>query len=165
LAAFAPAQAAELIPSVGLTKATDSDDDPRVFGGVALRSGLAPRLQAELGVAYRSESLFDGAVKMQTWPLTASLWVSPAPMLYAGGGLGLYVTTFRYQGLRVPSDESDQQFGVHLGGGMRFPLAPPFAAVDVNGRYVFLGEERTQLSPNGFDPDFWTVSAGLAIKF
>jgi len=39
------------------------------------------------------------------------------------------------------------------------------AALDLNGRYVFLDQATSALPPNGFDPDFWTTSVGLAIKF
>ena len=34
----------------------------------------------------------------------------------------------------------------------------------IGGRYVFLEKQGTRLPPNEFDPDFWTATAGLAIK-
>ena len=51
-----------------------------------------------------------------------------------------------------------------VGGGLRVPLAPS-AALDLNGRYVFLEEQNSRLVPSQFDPDFWTTSVGLAIRF
>lgn len=39
------------------------------------------------------------------------------------------------------------------------------AAIDLNGRYIFMGNQETQLPPNSFDPDFWSTSVGLAFRF
>ena len=33
---------------------------------------------------------------MTMWPITASLWFTPIPMLYAGGGVGWYQVTLNY---------------------------------------------------------------------
>lgn len=100
---------------------------------------------------------------MSMWPLTASLWVSPIPTLYAGGGVGWYHTTIQYPSALGLADQTTQKFGVHLGGGFSIPLLPAIASLDLNGRYVFLERQASQLPPNQFDPDFWSVSAGLAI--
>jgi hypothetical protein len=161
------AQAVQLVPSIGLSQATDGGDN-RVFMALALRQNLVPRVQAELQVAHRSEEFaFAGeSFTMRTIPVTASVWASPVPMLYAGGGVGAYLQAVEFENNLVPTS-NETQLGVHLGGGMRMSLAP-MVGLDLHGRYVFLGElgdTAAQLSSGGFDPSFWSASAGLVIGF
>jgi len=164
---LANAAGVEIIPAAGLTRAVDTDNNSsNAFGSLALRGQLFPLLATEIGVAYRQESRFDDNLKVRMWPVTASLWVTPLPALYAGGGVGWYNMSFDYNDNLVPPLENQtvQDFGVHLGGGVRVPLAPA-AALDLNGRYVMMREQDDRLVPNHFDPDFWQMALGLAIKF
>lgn len=155
---------AEIIPSIGVTKPVhDSEADAKVYGGLALRATMIPGLKAEIGAAYRSEERLNGDLKVRMWPVTGSLWLTPLPIVYAGGGVGWYHTTLDYPEALGIADKTSQQFGVHLGGGLEIPLG--MAALDLNGRYVFLKKESSALPPNEFDPDFWTTTLGLAIKF
>jgi hypothetical protein len=157
--------AAEIIPSIGVTRALHDDDaDAEMYGGLAVRGHLVPFLKTEIGVAYRSESRLDDALKVRMWPVTASLWLTPIPMLYAGGGVGWYHTTFDFDETLPISDETSQEFGVHAGGGVVVPLAPA-VSLDLNGRYVFLEKDEGGLPPEEFDPDFWSTTLGLAIQF
>jgi len=160
------AQAAEIIPSVGITKSSrpGASDQAAISGGLAVRGDLLPMLQSEIGVSYRSEDRLNGAMTMRMWPVTASLWFKPLPALYAGGGVGWYHTTFDYSDALALPNETHQDFGVHVGGGLRVPLSSA-AAVDLNGRYVFLHDQESRFIPATFDPDYWTTSVGLAIKF
>ena len=157
-----PAGALEIIPSVGITRSVESDDVTKQMG-LALRTSIVPRLlQSEIGGSYRSEKQNGGAIEAKMWPVTASLWLSPIPTLYAGAGVGWYHTTLHYQeSLGIP-DDTKQNFGVHLGGGMKLPLAPG-VALDFSGRYVFLQNQESHLVPRTFDPDYWTLTAGLAL--
>lgn len=41
----------------------------------------------------------------------------------------------------------------------------PRAALDLTGRYVFMKDQESRLVPETFNPDFWTMSLGLALKF
>ncbi len=158
------ARAGEIVPSIGVTRAVDNPgSEAKTFGGLAVRGNIAPLLKTEVGLAYRSETFNGGDLKVRMWPLTASLWVTPIPTVYVGGGVGWYHTTLQYVGLPL-AEETSQEFGVHLGGGLTVPLAP-MAALDLNGRYIFMGQQASQLPPNSFDPDFWSTSAGLAIRF
>src|SRR5438477_4725109 len=91
-----PAHAAEIIPSIGLTRAIHGGDEVAVSEGLALRHTVIPFVRSEIGVAYRSESRDDGHLKVKQWPVTASLYLSPVPTLYAGGGVGWYHTTLDY---------------------------------------------------------------------
>jgi opacity protein-like surface antigen len=138
-----------------------------VFGGLAVRAPLLPFLATEIGVSYRTESRFDDAMELRMWPVTASLWVAPIPGLYAGAGVGWYNVTRHYDQDRVPfpiSDETSQEFGVHVGGGLTVPVASK-VGLDLNGRYVMMRDQQSRLVPEEFDPDFWTSSLGLAIRF
>ena len=159
------ARAAEIVPSIGITRAIDNASaDAKTFGGIALRTPLAPFVKSEIGLAWRNETYNNGDLKVRMWPVTTSLWLSPVPTLYAGGGVGWYHTTLDYRNALGFADETSTKFGVHLGGGMNLPIGP-MTAIDLNGRYVFMEKQRSQLPPNQFDPDFWSVAAGLAIKF
>jgi hypothetical protein len=165
LACVPLAQATEIIPSVGITKsARDDNANAEVYGGLAVRGNILPLLKTEVGIAYRHEDRLGGDLVVRQWPVTASLWLAPIPALYAGGGVGWYHTTLDYSETLPLTDETHQRFGVHLGGGVEVPLGPS-AAVDLNGRYVYLDNETSQLPPAEFDPDFWTTTVGLAIRF
>jgi hypothetical protein len=164
LVAVQAARAAEIVPSVGMTRAVEGDDQSQVSGGLALRGNLAPFLMTEVGASYRSEERFNGDLKVRQWPVTASLYLKPVPALYAGGGVGWYQTSFDYAASTGIQNSTDQKFGVHVGGGLQVPLAPA-AALDLGGRYVFMQKQESPLIPEKFNPDFWTTTIGLAIKF
>jgi opacity protein-like surface antigen len=160
------ASAFEIIPSIGVTKSTDTNaGDAKAFGGLAIRSSLLPLLDAEVGVGYRQDSFANDDIKVRQWPITASLWLSPLPMVYAGGGFGWYRTTLDFRESLPVEDSTSMRTGVHLGGGLKVPVSPRLG-LDLNGRYIFMqkGDEEAQL-PTTFDPDFWTTSLGLAFRF
>jgi hypothetical protein len=157
--------AGEIVPSIGITRAVDSDnDEAKISGGLALRGNLGPFFMTEVGAMYRSEERFGGDLKIRQWPISGSLWATPLPAIYAGGGVGWYQTTFDYDSSLPLSDETTQEFGVHLGGGLKVPLAP-MLGLDLSGRYVFLGDVENKISTQKLDADFWTTQLGLAIKF
>jgi hypothetical protein len=158
-------QAVQIIPSIGYTKGADSNaGDGELSGGLALRAAILPLLSAEGGITYRQESFFNDDLTVRMWPVTASLWLTPVPLLYAGGGLGWYRTTYDYRSTLPIEDATTSQLGVHLGGGLAVPLAPNLG-LDLNGRYIFMQEDDSLEFPTEFDPDFWSTSLGLAIKF
>ena len=161
--------ALQLIPSIGLAKSTDSNAaDAKTFGGLALRASILPFLSLEGGIAYRQESFFDNGLTVRMWPVTVSAWLNPLPMLYAGGGVGWYRTTYDLKDNALFQDITRDKLGVHLGGGLLVPLTPALG-LDLNGRYIFMQKDN-QLAwstawPGEFNPDFWNASVGLAIKF
>jgi hypothetical protein len=158
------ARAGEIIPSLGITRAVHTDDNSaKLSGGLAFRGNMTPFLMAEIGASYRSEDV-AGGLSVRQWPITGSLWLKPLPALYLGGGAGWYQTTLHYDDDLGLDDDTSQEFGVHLGGGLRVPIAPALG-LDLNGRYVFLEDVDQKLSTEKFDPDFWTTQLGLAIKF
>jgi hypothetical protein len=155
--------ATEIVPSYGLTKSKDSDEVKGMIQ-LGLRGSLIPDvLQAEVAGAYRTDEMNAGQLDVRQWPITASLYLTPLRMIYAGAGVGWYHTTYDYESELI-EDETTQDFGVHVGGGVKIPVASK-AAVDLNGRWVQLQEQDSHLVPEKFDPSFWTLSAGLAFKF
>ncbi|HTO90827.1 MAG TPA: hypothetical protein VMJ70_06805 [Candidatus Sulfotelmatobacter sp.] len=158
------ARAGEIVPAIGVSRTLDGDEPSRTFASLAIRGDLLPLLQAEVGVGYHSEDVLDQELEVRMWPVTASLWLTPLPALYAGGGVGWYHTTFDYASGVPLSDETRENYGVHLGGGLKVPLGGA-AAVDLGGRYVMLRPQESPLIPQHFDPDFWTTTLGLAIRF
>lgn len=160
------ARAIELIPSIGATKSTDSNSgDAKAYGGLALRAPLLPFLKVEGSIAYRQDSFAGGDLKVRQWPVTASVWAAPLPMVYAGGGIGWYRTTLDFNSSLPLEDETSNKMGVHLGGGVGIPLAP-MLGLDLNGRYIFMQKDKNNVQvPTTFNPDFWTLALGLALKF
>jgi opacity protein-like surface antigen len=165
IAGVSGARASEIVPSFGLTRTVDSDQANSNVG-LAFRGNIAgPVLQTELGASYRSQTYADGAVKARMIPLTASLLLRPVPAIHADAGVGWYHTKYEFPDIvGAPNDETTQQFGVHVGGGLEIPVAPK-AAIDLTGRYVFLKDQESNIIPQTFDPDFWTMSLGLAVGF
>ncbi len=166
VAGLSIANAAEIIPAAGLTRSVNGEET-QAFGSLSVRGQLLPLLSTELGVAYRSETIAAGAAEVRMWPVTASLWLTPVPALYAGGGVGWYNMSFDFDDNLTPplENRTEQEFGLHLGGGVRVPVNTN-AALDLNGRYVMLREQEDDpLLPEQFDPDFWTMALGMAIKF
>ncbi len=161
-----PVHALEVIPSLGITKSTSANaGDGQVFGGLAVRAPLLPFLKAEGGISYRQDDIVGSDTKVRQWPVTASLWVAPIPMVYAGGGLGWYRTTYDFPSASPVADQTTQRIGVHLGGGVLIPFAPKLG-LDVSGRYIFMQAEGSDVQlPKEFNPDFWTLGLGLSISF
>lgn len=159
------ARAAEIVPSVGVSRSVSGDGDLKTFGGLALRGSVLPMVKSEIGVAYRNEPYYNGDLNVKMWPVTASLWLSPLPTLYVGGGVGWYHTTYDYkEGLGI-QDQTSQEFGTHLGGGLSIPVVPMVAAIDLGGRYVKMRDKDSPLNPGGIKQTFWSTSLGVAIKF
>jgi hypothetical protein len=165
LCAAVKAQAAtEIIPSAGLTRGTDSDETKAIYG-LALRTSAIPSLvDLELKGQYRNQLVLGGTAREHQWPISASLWLTPLRVLYAGAGVGWYHTTLDYQGPAAPPTDSFEKFGVHAGGGLRVPFGSS-TALDLNGRYVWLEDQETASIPQKFNPDFWDMSLGLAFRF
>jgi hypothetical protein len=165
LAGIQAARAAEIVPSVGLTRATSGDGDVQMFAGLALRGSVLPMVKSEIMVAYRNDPYFSGDLNVRMWPITASLWVSPLPTFYVGGGVGFYHTTYDYASTLPFQDDTKEQFGTHLGGGVKIPIVPMVASLDLNARYVHLNSEPTPISALDLNQSFVSTSLGVAIKF
>jgi hypothetical protein len=157
--------AAEIVPSVGVTRAVSGDGSIKAFGGVAVRASVLPMIKTEIGVGYRSQPYFNGDLNVKMVPVTASAWFTGLPMFYVGGGVGLYRTTYDYKAGLGLEDQTSHEFGTHVGGGFGFPLVPGVASLDLNARYVRLHDKGSPLDANGFKQSFVSTALGVAIKF
>jgi len=155
----------EIIPSAGLTRTADSDETKAIYG-LAFRASMIPSVvDVELKGQYRNQMVLGGAAREHQWPVTASLWLTPLRVVYAGAGVGWYHTTLDYQGgAAAPPTDTTERFGVHAGAGVRVPFGSAMA-LDLNGRYVWLENQETAIIPREFNPDFWDASLGLAFRF
>src|SRR5262245_5226661 len=158
------ARAAEIVPSIGVARATSGDGEAKAFAGLALRGSILPMVKPEIGIAYRNEPYNNGDLHVKMWPVTASLWLAPLPTLYFGGGVGWYHTTYDYAQTTGIQDETSQEFGTHLGGGFKIPIVPSIASLDLNGRLVKLREKQSLLAPGAVKQSFWSTSIGVAIR-
>ena len=167
LVGISTAHAVELVPSIGITRTSQDNADSKSYYGFAFRGNLLPMFKHESAIGYRSEEVTDPlgllTLKMTTVPITESIWFQPIPLVYAGAGVGFYFSSLTYENVPVPETQ-ERKFGYHIGGGVNFPLAP-MIAVDLQGRYVFMDEVPTSLPQGNLDPDFWSTSVGIAIKF
>src|SRR3972149_2956141 len=73
------ARAAEIVPSVGIARATSGDGESKTFAGLARRTSLLPMVKSEIGIAYRNEPYNNGDLNVKMWPVTASVWLTPLP--------------------------------------------------------------------------------------
>ncbi len=158
------ARAAEIVPSVGIARATSGDGDSKAFVGLALRGSVLPMVKPEIGVAYRNEPYSNGDLNVKMWPVTASLWLTPLPTVYFGGGVGWYHTTYDYKDALALQDETSQEFGTHLGAGFTLPIVPAIASLDLNGRLVQLREKDSLVAPGSIKQSFWSTTLGIAIR-
>src|SRR5437016_10080102 len=105
--------ATEIIPSVGLTRTVDSDRTKSDVGLAIRTSAIPSLLDVELKGQYRKQEVLGGAADEHQWPITASLWLTPLRVVYAGAGVGWYHTTLDYNGPAAPPSDTSQKFGVH----------------------------------------------------
>jgi hypothetical protein len=163
LVGISAAHAMDLVPQAGISKSADGSSGTQSFVGMSVRGSLFPFFKQETAVGYHADEVYGGLLKTTTVPVTESVWFAPIPLIYAGGGVGMYFTSLTYQNLPVPNT-NEKKFGYHVGGGINFPLVP-MVSVDLQSRYVFMNKQPTALTQGSFDPDFWTTTAGVAIHF
>lgn len=155
-------------PQLGFFKSGDSDDGNLMYG-LALRVRLTPVLGFEGSVDYRQEKYANGRITARTWPvlLTGHLFV--IPMVHGSAGIGWYNTTFDYGSDLADEDlgeETKQQFGWHLGGGLELPMGTS-ATLKGELKYHFLDYElerlgNTQVEDLGdINSNFWSISVGV----
>lgn len=163
-------------PRLGYYKAEDADEG-NFYGGLQARFRLGPVLGIEGSVEYRAgqEYGFDEySVKTRFVPVTASLMLfiplGPNFAPYGLAGAGAYYTIFDYSddaedtpGLDF-DDDSNFNFGYHLGFGAEFPFSQN-VALNVDYRYLFLNPEENEqeLEDASFSGNVFT--AGLMFYF
>ena len=155
-------------PKVGYYKAPDSDDGT-MFIGLQSRS-RGEIFGFELAAEYRGEQSYSttgGELTVRQIPVTASLMafvpVVPNFQPYGLAGLGAYYTIYDYEGGFVnPGDETNINFGYHLGFGLDAPLNES-VGLNVDYRYLFLDGDNDNLEDKEFSGN--VISAGLTFYF
>ena len=164
LAPFAHPAAAgglEIIHAIGVSGGSSGGTAP--YYALDGRLPLFPTFKIDAGVAFRSDD-YANDVKAKQWTVTGSLLWEPMPILYVGAGIGTYSTDFT-QPINSNYDSNETKFATHLTAGYRMPIVPKLMTLDLNGRYVFLGEKAPTATDGSLKADFWLIAAGLSIGF
>ncbi|MEW5796573.1 MAG: hypothetical protein AB1772_09440 [Candidatus Zixiibacteriota bacterium] len=82
---------AHLGPHLGIQKSQDAEDTNYLLSAT-LRLKLMSMLGAEGSVGYRQEEFAGDAVKVKSWPVTATGLLYLLPVVYGGVGIGWYNT-------------------------------------------------------------------------
>jgi len=154
-------------PQVGFYKSKDADA-ARAMYGAALRLRLSDGLGVEGSIGYRKEEYADGLVTVKSMPVMATGLLYVLPIVYGAVGAGWYNTKIEYNiptnllgsAIRL-SNETQQNFGWHFGGGLELPLGKSAKLIgDI--RYVFLNYEFKAIpGTGGMKSDFYVITAGL----
>lgn len=156
-------------PRVGYIRTRDADDGTWLVG-VQARVRILKFLGVEGSVGYHQDEFLDGDVKLHTYPveLTGLIYLFPDLPFEPYGlvGVGWYYTRFTYHdSLSSLDDETDSQFGVHVGAGAAIDIG---ARASINGdfRWIFLDEpgvDNSDLEDEEFDR--WQITAGINFGF
>lgn len=157
----AGAQGISFGPQVGFYDAKDADDQELMYGA-ALRVKILPFLGVEGSINYRQEDYGEGLVTVRSWPVMVSGLLYPVPFIYGTLGAGWYNTTFDYESdIGDLGDETRQEFGWHVGGGVELPLGT-VASLTGDIRYVFIDYDFADVDELAdTDSDFYVITVGL----
>lgn len=143
-------------------------DDGDIYGGAQLRFHLGKPLAIEGSAEYRRETFLGGTTRAHIWPVQASLLAFLLPDYrftpYVLGGVGWYFRTIDGPG---GFEETDNQFGPHLGAGLQFFIHRSWS-LNADWRYVWLDDFRSRnraLQDVEFDGAGHQISAGLNYHF
>jgi opacity protein-like surface antigen len=155
-------------PKIGYYKAPDAENGT-MFIGVQSRT-KGKYVGAEFSLEYRGEQSYTttgGELTVSQVPVTGSLMVF-APLAenfapYGLAGLGAYYAIYDYDGGFVnPGDDSEVNFGYHLGFGVDIAISES-AALNVDYRYLFLDGNNDDVADKEFSGN--VISAGLTFYF
>lgn len=155
-------------PAVGWLKVRDADDGTWM-AGVQARLRLGRVIGVEGAITAHRSDFADDMIEVFQYPVQVSLLVFPFPDSpvepYLVGGAGWYYTRYEYDSALGLDDETDSQFGVHLGAGLMIELGPK---VQIFGdfRWIFLDEpgvDNGDIENEEFD--YGQVMIGLSLVF
>ncbi|HMB70324.1 MAG TPA: outer membrane beta-barrel protein [bacterium] len=139
----------------------DDEENARMMGGFVR---IGSMFAVEGAVDYRSTDI--GPAEVKTWPVTASLVVSPIPFAYGLAGVGWYNTTLDLPPELAELEVTEREFGYHAGAGVRFPLAPVLSFVG-DLRYSYVGydfDEFTDTVAEFDGGDYVALNLGLMFE-
>lgn len=137
-------------------------------GGAQLRFFLSPALALEGAVDYRQDEFNQGATRVDTYPVQASLlaFLMPDKRItpFILGGAGWYFTHVEGPG---DQDETENRFGLHAGGGLMVFLNKHWS-IDGTYRYVWVEEIQSHdasLLDKDYNDDGQMVTIALNLHF
>lgn len=156
------AHSMELVPHAVIGGPSGGRATETTFG-LALRQSMGPALESEIATGLRFGDLRHDGVRAMRSPLTASVWVTPARVIYAGGGVGWYP---RDLWRATTADLEDPgTFGWHAGGGVRLPVLPPVLGLDLGARWIYRGEGAASRLFGLSRSDAFATTAGITLNF
>ncbi|MBI1936711.1 MAG: outer membrane beta-barrel protein [Ignavibacteriales bacterium] len=156
----AKAQEAAIGPILGYYKTQDADKGALILGAAA-RFKLANLIGVEGSIGYRKEEYEDGKIKVTSYPVTATGILYVMPMIYAAGGAGWYNYKADYDNSLGLKNETSQNFGYHIGGGVELSLGNLMLTGDI--KYVFLNLELDNI-PTDVESNFYVLTAGVLFR-
>lgn len=156
------AHSMELVPQAVIGGPMGGHSTETTFG-LALRQPMGPALESEIAAGLRFGDLANDGVRALQSPLTASLWVTPAKLIYAGGGVGWYPRDL--WSATTESLEDRSTFGWHAGGGVRLPVLPPVLGLDLGARWIYRGDGAASRLFGLSRADAFATTAGVTLNF
>ena len=138
------------------------NDESTNMGGAFARAKL-PFIGLEGAIDYRNDDL-AGDVDLKTWPVTATVLLSPLPMVYGLAGLGWYHTTLDFPSGSPFEDQTDTKLGYHAGVGVEVPPASPLRFIG-EARWLFVDHEFEDIPETigNVDANSFALSVGVAL--
>jgi outer membrane immunogenic protein len=155
-------------PAVGYQQIRDADDGTW-FVGIQARVRFLRYLGLEGAILFHQDEFADGDVEVTTYPvqLTALLFPFPDSPIEPYGlfGAGWYYSRFDFDDSIGGGDETDRNFGFHIGAGAQIEIG---SRLHVFGdfRWIFMDEsgvDNSQIEDEEFDT--WMVMLGLSVRF
>ncbi|MCX8010224.1 MAG: porin family protein [Ignavibacteria bacterium] len=153
---FVHAQSFSIGPNLGFFKAKGADEGKFWIGGTA-RLKLSSNLGVEGSINYRQEEYktANGTMKVTSIPIMVTGLFYPLPLLYGAAGAGWYNSKAEFQG----SEETNQDFGYHFGGGIELNLGSITLSADI--KYVFINYKFEGVPGKDDDYNFYVITGSL----
>jgi len=138
-----------------------TEDNSNMMGAqVRFRSNV---IGVEGAIDYRNEELGNG-VELKSWPISASLLVYPLSPVYALAGLGWYNTTLDFPSNSTFQNDTQTEFGYHLGAGLEVPIAATLKLIgDVRWQFIDYEFDDIPESIGKVDADSYSINAGFLL--
>jgi opacity protein-like surface antigen len=141
----------------------DTEDNTSMVGGF-VRLGSTVALEG--AVDYRREDVGLGA-ELRTWPVTLSLILAPIPVVYGVAGVGWYNTTLELPPALEGLEDTQSEFGYHVGAGAQLPIVPALSFVgDLRYSYINYDFDEFGEAVSNFDGgNYLALNLGLMLNF
>jgi outer membrane immunogenic protein len=155
-------------PAAGYIRVRDADRGTW-FGGVQARVRFLRYLGIEGSITFHKDEFADGDVEVTTYPVQVTALLFPFPDSpvepYALFGAGWYYTRFDFDDSIGGGDETDRNFGFHVGAGAQIEIGNQLYVFG-DFRWIFMDEpgvDNSDIEDEEFDS--WQVTLGLSIRF